>query len=62
MGFRIKELRERRKLTQEELSVKSGVSRGTIVKLENNSESNVTAETLIKLAKVLGVTVEKLFF
>lgn len=35
MGYRIRELREAMKMTQEELADKSGVSRGTISALEN---------------------------
>ena len=35
MGYKIKELREAMKMTQEELAEKSGVSRGTISALEN---------------------------
>ena len=38
MAYRIRELREKKKLTQEQLSQMSGVSRTTIVQLENNEE------------------------
>ena len=38
MAYRIRELREKKKLTQEQLSQMSGVSRATIVQLENNEE------------------------
>jgi len=62
MGYRIKERREALKMSQEELSEKSGVSRGTIVKLEKEEKPNTTAGTLLKLAKALDTTVEKLFF
>ena len=49
-------------MSQDELSKKSGVSRGTIVKLESDGETNATTSTLLKLAKALGTTVENLFF
>ncbi len=36
MAYKIKEIRERKKMTQLELAEKSGVSRTTLSKLENN--------------------------
>ena len=42
MAYRIRELREKKKLTQEQLSQMSGVSRTTIVQLENNEEHEAT--------------------
>ena len=38
MAYRIRELREKKKLTQEQLAQMSGVSRTTIVLLENNDD------------------------
>lgn len=61
MGYRIKELREACNMTQEELSEKSGVSRGTICALETGEERTTTTKTLLKLAKALGSTVDQLF-
>ena len=61
MGFRIKQLREAQNLTQEELSEKSGVSRGTICALEKGEERTTTTKTLLKLAKALDSTVDQLF-
>lgn len=43
MAYRIRELREKKKLTQEQLAQMSGVSRTTIVLLENNEEHEATA-------------------
>lgn len=60
MRFRIKELRENRKLTQEELAEMSGVSRANIVRLESEEDTVTTTDTLNKLAKALGVTVKYL--
>ena len=62
MGYRIKEFREARGMTQEELSQKSGVSRTIIVALERNSLTNTTTKTLLKIAEALGTTVDELFF
>ena len=45
MGYRIKEKREALKMTQEKLSELSGVSRGTIVALENETNKIVTTKT-----------------
>ena len=61
MGYRIKELREKKRLTQEELAEKSGVSRTTISNLENESNKTVNTRTLSKIASALGVKLESLF-
>lgn len=53
--MRLKELRERKNLTQEKLAQLSGVSRGTISLLESGS-TNPTLDTLIKLGRVLNVS------
>ena len=62
MGYKIKEVREAQKMSQEELAEKSGVSRGTISALENGSTRTTTTKTLLKLASALGVTVDRIFF
>ena len=62
MGYRIRELREAMKMTQEELADKSGVSRGTISALENGSMRNTTSTTLLKLAQALNTSVDRIFF
>lgn len=62
MGYRIKEVREARRMSQEELSKKSGVSRTTISALENGLERNTTSKTLLKIAKALDTTVDQIFF
>lgn len=61
MGYRIRELREAMKMTQEELADKSGVSRGTISALENGSMRNTTSKTLLKLAQALNTSVDRIF-
>ncbi len=59
IGERLKEVRTRRLLTQEELAEKAGVSAATIVNVErNNQEPHF--RTIRKLAKALGVEPEDL--
>ena len=62
MGYRLREIREERKMTQEELEEKSGVSRQTISAIENNRVKNVMGGTLLSLANALGTTIDNLFF
>lgn len=62
MGYKIKELREAMKMTQEELAEKSGVSRGTISALENGNDRTTTSKTLVQLAQALDTTVDRIFF
>ena len=57
MEYKIKELREKMGLTQDDLAKKSGVNRTTIVYLESGKEVNVTAGTLKKIAKCLNVDI-----
>ena len=62
MGYRLKEIREQRGFTQEELERTSGVSRQTISAIENNDNSQAKTGTLIALARALSTTVDNLFF
>ena len=62
MGYRIREVREEKDMTQEELSRQSGVSRATISALENGTTRSTSTKTLLKLAKALGTTVDAIFF
>lgn len=63
MGAKLKEARKSKGMTQSDLARKSGVSRGTIVALENGNQSVVTkTSTLIKIAKALELTVNDIFF
>lgn len=62
MGYRLKEIREQRGFTQEELERTSGVSRQTISAIENNDNYQAKTGTLIALARALSTTVDNLFF
>ena len=56
----IKQLRKSKNLRQEDLAAQLGVSRQTIIAIENN-RYNPTLELAMKLAKALNTTVEQLF-
>lgn len=62
MGYKIKEMREERNMTQEELARKSGVCRTTIWALENNANKTASTKTLLKIANALGTSVDQIFF
>lgn len=62
MGNKLKEFREKKGLTQNELAEKSNVSRVTISQLEQGIEKNTTTKTLLKLAVALETTVDNIFF
>lgn len=58
----VKEKREELGLTQEELSIKSGVSRPTISMIENNALENIESKTMLRLAKALDCDIGDIFF
>lgn len=58
---RLKAFREERGLSQEELSEKTGLSRTTISKIENNEEAVVSTKTIAKLAEVFDVAPSEIF-
>lgn len=62
MGYRIKERREELRMSQEELSKKSGVNRTTISAIETGKAKQVLTGTLAALAEALGTTVDKIFY
>lgn len=62
MGYRVKEIREGKKMTQEELEKLSGISRQTISAIENSDDYQAKVNTLLALAKALGTSVDDLFF
>ncbi len=62
MGYKIKEMREKRGISQEELSKLSNVSRVTISQLENNESKNASVKTLLKIAKALNAPLDAIFY
>jgi transcriptional regulator with XRE-family HTH domain len=59
VAMRIKEWRERRGLTQEQLAHKAGISRGYLARLET-ARQDPKLSTLEKVAKALKIDVTKL--
>lgn len=59
--YKIKEIREKKRMSQTELSEMSGVSRATINRIENDEDVVVNTKTLQKIAGALNVTVKYLF-
>jgi putative transcriptional regulator len=60
MQNKIKLLRKELGLRQEDVAEKLGVTRQTIIAIENN-KYNPTLELAMKLAKLLNTSVEELF-
>jgi putative transcriptional regulator len=57
---RLKELRDERNMTQEDLAVKAGVSRQTIISLEKG-KYNPSIILAYKLARVFQISIEDVF-
>lgn len=62
MQNRVREYREKENMTQEELAIKSEVSRNTISAIETERNKNVTYEVMEKIAKALNKKVATIFF
>ena len=62
MNNKIKEFRQAQGLSQDELSIKSGVSRPTISMIETNTLDNIESKTMLKLAKALNCDIGDIFF
>lgn len=56
----VKKIREEKNMTLEELSKKSGISKGNLSKIENQ-EIDPKISTLIQISKALEVELEKLY-
>lgn len=61
LQYKIKMMREKKKMTQEDLSEKAGVSRSIISRLESGEEVVTTTETLLKIANALECKVSEIF-
>lgn len=63
MNNRLKSVREAKNMSRSELSRRSGVSRPTIIKIEEEKDNlEIKVATLCKLAEALGEPVGELFF
>ena len=60
IGKNIKKLRQAKELSQDRLSKLADVSYNSIIKLETGGITNPTIETLQKIAKALGVSIDDL--
>ena len=58
-GLRLKKLRQSKKMSQEELGKRIGVSKGTIYRYECNTQA-ISLETATKLAITLGTSLDHL--
>lgn len=61
MRFKIKEYREKMNMSQKKLAELADVSRATVSGLESGSTTITTTDTLIRIARVLGVKVSDIF-
>lgn len=61
MKYRLKEIRELKNMSVEELSEKSGVSRNWIWKIESGRAENVSVKILLALAGALDTRMDDLF-
>ncbi|MGI6412697.1 MAG: helix-turn-helix transcriptional regulator [Syntrophomonadaceae bacterium] len=60
MNNRLKELREKALMTQEELAIRAGVSRQTIISLEKG-RYNPSITLAYKLSRIFGLSIEEVF-
>jgi len=56
----LKKLRNKKGWTQEKLAREAGISYITLVKIERGNIENPKLQTLVKLARALGVSLDKL--
>lgn len=61
MGYKIKEIRKEKNMTQEQLAEKSKVSRAIISDLETGKRTVTSTKTLMKIAEALGCSVADIF-
>jgi transcriptional regulator with XRE-family HTH domain len=59
LGERVFQMRRAQGITQERLAEKSDVGRITIVKLESGAQRTATWETVARLAKAFGLTLDE---
>ena len=59
-GEKVRDERIKQHLTQEELAEKAGVHR-TYIGMIERAEKNITLENINKIAKALGIKINKIF-
>ena len=59
-GDKVRELRKKQRLSQEELSYKADLHR-TYIGMIERAEKNITIANIEKIAKALGVDIKELF-
>ena len=60
LGKNIKELRQKRKLSQEKLARLTDISLNTLTKIESGFTKRPSIQTIHKIAKSLGVSLDEL--
>lgn len=60
--YKVKERREKLKLTQEEVAKRAGISRQTLISIESDMDFSTSTTTLIKIANALQCKVTDIFF
>ena len=60
IGDKIKQLRNKQGLTQDALARKSDIPYTTLTKIESNVITKPSIQTVAKIAKGLGVSIDKL--
>ena len=61
MGYRIREMRKEKKMSQEELCKKAKISRGILSELETGKRTVTSTKTLSKIAEALECSVTDIF-
>jgi transcriptional regulator with XRE-family HTH domain len=62
VGERVRRLRKRAKLTQQELAGKAGISLSNLAQIEQGQKVDPRVSTITALAEALGVDVNELLF
>jgi len=60
MGKKIKKLRLKNNLTQEKLAMKAGIPYTTFTKIESGVIKRPAVQTMAKIARALGITIDNL--
>lgn len=60
IGKNVRKYRKKIELSQDKLSKRAEVAYNTVVKIESGENLNPTIETLQKIAKALGISINKL--